>query len=234
MIYTIKTTSGREDIVSDILSSKIKAQALDIKAILHPTELKGYVFIEGNIGDIHKAIQGMLHVKGLMEKPVNLEEIQRFFETKKVTVDIGDEVEIIGGGFKGERGIISRVDITKEEVTVELREGSIPIPVTVPNELVKLLKKAVKKEGEQEIAPKPKKISLDDLRGDLSEEPKAGGSILDNVDQDTKPEIVEQKPTEKKVETPVEQVPQPELKLEDPQTQGDAKKKEEKKEDEAQ
>lgn len=155
MIYTVRTTSGREDIVIDILSSKIRAEALDIKALFHAAEVKGYIFIEGDLGAVHKAIHGMMHIRGLIEKPVKLEEIQHFLEYKKARIKagIGDTVEIIGGPFKGEKGKIKRIDKAKDEVTIELLEATIPIPVTIATEFIKILKR-VKPEEKPEEEPK--------------------------------------------------------------------------------
>ncbi len=151
MIYTVRTTSGRENIVMDMIHNSIKANNLDIKSIVHPGELKGYVFVEGELGEVQKALHGVMHVKGIIRKPVDLSEIQHFFETKrtKVVVSKGDVVEIIGGPFKGEKGKIARIDEIKDEVTVELLEASIPIPVTISTELVKLVKRE-KPESENE------------------------------------------------------------------------------------
>jgi transcriptional antiterminator NusG len=150
VIYTIRTTSGREEIVIDILSSKVKANALDIKTLFHPAEIKGYIFAEGSLGSIQKAIQGMMHIRGLIEKPVKLEEIQHFLEPKKSKIGVseGDTVEIIGGPFKGEKGKITRIDKVKDEVTIELLEASIPIPVTISTEFIKILKHEKKQEEE--------------------------------------------------------------------------------------
>ena len=171
MIYAIKTTSGREDIVVDMMSLNVRNQGLEVKSILHPTELKGYVFAEGKVGDIHKAMQGLLHVKSLMEKPINLSDIQKFLEVKKVAVDIGDEVEITGGAFKGDKGVITRIDKTKDEVTIELREGAIPIPMTIAIDLVKIVKKATKEEAVkvQQARKEPKKFSFTDLKKNFGE-----------------------------------------------------------------
>ena len=143
MIYTVRTTSGREEIVIDIIMTKVKNEGLDIKAVFHPAELKGYIFIEGKLGDIYKAIQGLLHIKGVIDKPVNLSEIQHFLESKKdkIKIEKEDIVEIIGGPFKGERGKVERIDKVKDEVTVELLEAAIPIPVTISSELVKVVKR---------------------------------------------------------------------------------------------
>ncbi|MEE9323431.1 MAG: transcription elongation factor Spt5 [Candidatus Aenigmarchaeota archaeon] len=143
MIYTVRTTSGREHIVIDMVYNKVRSEKLGIKSITHPGELKGYIFIEGPEGEVRKALHGIMHIKGLIEKPVTFEEIKHFFETKKarIVVNKGDIVEIIGGPFKGEKGRIQRIDQVKDEVTVELLEASIPIPVTISIELVKIVKR---------------------------------------------------------------------------------------------
>jgi transcriptional antiterminator NusG len=158
-IYIIRTTSGREDIVLDMLSSKVGPQSLNIKAIFHPAEIKGYIFVEGSLGSVQKALHGMMHVKGVIEQPVNMDEIRRFLEYKKERIVIGveDIVEIIGGPFKGEKGKIKRISKNKDEVTVELLEASTPIPVTIATEFVKVVKHAtsesrVKEEGGGEQA----------------------------------------------------------------------------------
>ena len=144
MIYTIRTTTGREDIVIDMLSTKVKAEGYAVKAIFHPAELKGYIFVEGQLGDIHKSVYGIMHVRGIMEKPVKMTEIEHFLEVKKdrIKLDTSDIVEIIGGPFKGEKGKVERIDAVKDEVTIELLEASIPIPVTIATEFVKVIKKA--------------------------------------------------------------------------------------------
>lgn len=143
MIYAVRTTSGREDIVIDLLTTKIRARAPDIKAIVHPGEIKGYVFVEGGLGSVQKVLQGVMHVRGVIETPIRMEEIQHFLEHKKSVIKIeeGNVVEIIGGPFKGEKGKITRIDKVKDEVTIELLDATIPIPVTIAAELVKIIKK---------------------------------------------------------------------------------------------
>jgi len=143
MIYAIRTTSGREDIVIDIMASNVRAQNLTVKSIFHPAEIKGYVFAEGSSGAIHKAVQGLMHVRGIIEKPIDLEEIKHFLELKKerIKIEEGNIVEIIGGPFRGEKGKITRVDPVKDEVTIELLDASIPIPVTIAIEFIKIIKR---------------------------------------------------------------------------------------------
>jgi len=144
MIYTLRTTSGREDIVMDMINSRVKADNLDVQAVIHPAELKGYIFIEGSTGDIHKALRGVMHTKGLIETPVKISDIQHFMETKTAEIKVSEDdvVEIIGGPFKGEKGKIKRIGKTKNEVTIELLEASIPIPVTIAMEFIKVIKRS--------------------------------------------------------------------------------------------
>ncbi|MHA1953432.1 MAG: transcription elongation factor Spt5 [Candidatus Heimdallarchaeaceae archaeon] len=141
MILTIRTTVGRENAVIATLVNKIKSSELEIKSIFHPNELKGYVFIEGEERAIDTVIKAVPHVKGVIRKQVPMLEIKRFLEVKKIEIKInrGDIVEVVGGPFKNEKGKVTRVDEAKEEVTVELLEAAIPIPITVPIESVRLV-----------------------------------------------------------------------------------------------
>lgn len=143
MIYAVKTIIGRENVVLDSMAGKAKVQGLDIKALAHPEEIRGYIFIEGEMKDIEAVIKEIPHARGIIRKTVEVSEIKRFLEPKKVVIEIndGDIVEVIGGPFKSEKGRVTRYDQIKGEVTIELIEVSVPIPVTVNAGLVKVIKK---------------------------------------------------------------------------------------------
>jgi len=143
MIYAVKTIVGRENVVLEAIMNKGKSLGLDIKAGVHPEELKGYILIEGDLSDIEKVVKTIPHARGIIRKPVNLEEIRRFLQPKEVEIEfnIGDIVEVIGGPFKGERGKVVRFDKTKDEITIELLEVAVPIPVTVNAKMVKIIQK---------------------------------------------------------------------------------------------
>lgn len=146
MIYTVKTVVGRENIVLDSIAIKAKSKGLSIQALVHPEEIKGYIFVEGNLDDIQKVLQMIPHIRGLIKTPIEIKEIQRFLQPTKqeVELDVGDTVEVIGGPFKGERGKVTRYDKTKRETTIELVEVAVPIPITVSVEFVKVLDKTRK------------------------------------------------------------------------------------------
>ena len=147
MIATIRTTSGRENSVMESVSIKVTKNGIPIKSLVYTEEIRGYIFIEGDVNDIEAAIKSMPHVRGLINKPVPVVQLERFLipEKMEIKTEIGDIVEIIGGPFKGEKGKITRVDDTKEEITVEFLEASIPIPVTISVNSIRMYEKKKKK-----------------------------------------------------------------------------------------
>jgi transcriptional antiterminator NusG len=144
MIYTIKTVVGREDVVLDAIAAKAKLQKLNILSLVHPEEIKGYIFVEGEIKDIEEVIKTIPHVRGLIKTPVDMKEIEKFLEPRKVEIeiDVGYTIEVIGGPFKGVKGKVTRYDKTKREVTIEPLEVAVPIPITISADFVKILEKA--------------------------------------------------------------------------------------------
>ncbi len=143
MIATIRTTTGRENVVIDSLISRINSQKIPIKSLCHPEDLRGYIFIEGESEDIEASIKSIPHVRGFINKNVDIPQIERFLVAAKseVKLEIGDVVEIIGSPFKGEMAKISRIDEQKGELTVEFMEAAIPIPVTISVNSVRLHEK---------------------------------------------------------------------------------------------
>ena len=148
MITTIRTTVGRENAVIETLMSKVKNSGLNIKAIFHPGELKGYLFLEGDIEEINKLIKGVPHVKGIIRKEVTMNDIKKFLEVKKIEIKInrGDIIEVTGGPFRNEKGKVTRVDEAKEELTIELLDAAIPIPITISMDSARIVESAEKKE----------------------------------------------------------------------------------------
>ncbi len=143
-IYAVKTIIGRENVVLETMANKAKAKALQIKALAHPEEIKGYIFIEGGLKDIQDILGEIPHARGILRDPVSLNDVKRFIETRRKEIEINenDIVEVVGGPFKGEKGRVKRFDKDKGEVTIELIEVAVPIPVTVNAGLVAVIQKA--------------------------------------------------------------------------------------------
>jgi transcriptional antiterminator NusG len=153
VIVAIKTTVGNEFPVSRDLerrSEKDKQERLErdekatneVFAIMAPHEVKGYVFVEtmhpDRVSFIAKGIKGY---KGMVEGDIKLEEIEHYLTPKPAVtgLELGAFVELIDGPFKGEKAKIMSIDSGKEEVTVQLVESMVPIPVTVRAEAIRML-----------------------------------------------------------------------------------------------
>lgn len=143
----VKTTANQERIVANMVELAVKKNDLGVYSILAPKELKGYVILESeSIEDAIMATRGLQHVRGIVKKELKLTDIQHFLTPKKAVEQIkeGYMVEVSSGPFKGEKGIVKRVDRAKNEITIELLEAVVPIPVTVKAENVRVVDK---KEG---------------------------------------------------------------------------------------
>lgn len=136
---TARTTRGREKTAIEEMRSAIKNKNRDIRAVFHPEELKGYVFIEGNESDIKDLASDIRHLRGIIDEEVDTSEIEKYLseEQEDLKIEEGDTVEVIGGAFKGEQAKVNRVDDTNREVTIELLDAAVPIPTTVDADMVR-------------------------------------------------------------------------------------------------
>ncbi|MCX8172868.1 MAG: transcription elongation factor Spt5 [Archaeoglobaceae archaeon] len=141
-LVAIKTTANQERIVANMIEMSVKKHNLKVYSVLSPKELKGYVIVESEgIEDAIMAIRGLQHVRGIVKKEIKLGDIQHYLTPRKAVEQIkeGYLVEVSAGPFKGERGVVRRVDRTKNEITIELLEAVVPIPVTVKAENVRIV-----------------------------------------------------------------------------------------------
>ncbi len=144
-IFAVRTTAGQEKNVANLIAAKVGTGDVTIKAVLVPEMLKGYVFVEADGPHfVEKAIAGIKHVRSRVPGIVTFSEVERYVVVKPVIEELDDNdiVEVVGGPFKGMRAKITRVDKTKEDVTLELLEATFTLPITVHADYVKLVEKA--------------------------------------------------------------------------------------------
>ncbi len=145
MIFTVRTTVGQESLVVDILANKIRKDDLNIYTFCVIPGLKGYILVEAdNEMTVRRGIANTPHIKGrgIVGGEVKLEELSSLLEAKPLmkSIKAGQKVELIAGPFKGEKARVMRVNDTKEEVTVEMLEAAVRIPVTIKAEHIRILK----------------------------------------------------------------------------------------------
>jgi transcription elongation factor Spt5 len=152
-IYAIKTSIGHEKTVADGIAFKAKREKVEVFSILSPAPMRGYVYLEGvnpdRLADLVKGVKrarGMVRARGTTEasaSAIPIDEITHFLEPKPLVAGIveGNIVEITQGPFKGEKARVIQIDEAKEEITVELIEAMISIPITVRGDAVRVLEK---------------------------------------------------------------------------------------------
>lgn len=147
MYFIVRVTSSQERITADILQNKIEKSSIPVYSIILAEGMRGYLILE--VQDENAARELILdepHVKGILSKPLSEEDLNRMLEVKKVVQEIGvnDTIEFMSGPFKGYKARVIKVEPTKEEITVELMDVAVPIPVTTKASIARIVQKAEK------------------------------------------------------------------------------------------
>ena len=166
-IMILKTQVDQENAVASAMWDKYKrmvnagsTEGMDFYAVLSPDGLRGYVFVEGmntnrlsdEVRDIKKAKNFVKEGVGVTDRrdkndmkngEVSIEDVSPYLVPVSAVVGIveGDIVELVNGPFKGEKARVQQIDQSKEEITVELIEAMVPIPVTVKGDSVRIIEK---------------------------------------------------------------------------------------------
>ncbi|RQD83959.1 MAG: transcription elongation factor Spt5 [Methanocalculus sp. MSAO_Arc2] len=145
--YAIKTTSKQERAVADAIFRTVERRLIDIKvsSVIVPEELKGYVIVESpeGRGRIQELIEQIPSARSVVPGETRFEEVQHYLVPKPVVsgIEEGTIIELIAGPFKGEKAVVKRIDLGKEEITVELYESIVPIPITVRGDHVRVIER---------------------------------------------------------------------------------------------
>ncbi|MBE6525930.1 MAG: transcription elongation factor Spt5 [Candidatus Methanomethylophilaceae archaeon] len=143
-ILVLKTQMDQEKSVADSLAAKANLGDKDIYAILSPSNLRGYLFVEGmNTDRMREKTRDIRKARSFVDGETSILEIDHYLTPLSTVVGIveGDLVELVSGPFKGEKARVQQIDQSKEEITVELIEAMVPIPVTVKGDSVRVIEK---------------------------------------------------------------------------------------------
>ena len=138
-MYAVKTTASQEQTVADMIANREEEK---IHAVLAPSSLTSYVMVEADDdGPIERVLEEIPHARGMVPGESAISEVEHFLSPKPDVEGIAesDIVELIAGPFKGEKAQVQRIDEGKDQVTVELYEATVPIPVTVRGDQIRVL-----------------------------------------------------------------------------------------------
>ncbi len=160
MIYVVKVTANQEKVVAEMIAREAVSRrkehleaGKEVYSVLYTTGLKGYILVEADKpGTVEDLALNVPKTKGLLLKKkgdlesagtVPMAELENTLMPRPMVESLtkGDLIELIAGPFKGEKARIARIDAAKNEITVELIEAAVPIPVIVRGEDVKIIKK---------------------------------------------------------------------------------------------
>ncbi len=159
MIFVIKVTTNKEDKAIEMIADKIakapKDSPVNIYSMARPHGLRGYFFLEASDRQsVEESVFNMPYVKGIVGKTITYEEIKNMIEPVVTVVNIqkGDIVEMIAEPFNKEKARVLRIDEQKEEAVVTLLGATIPIPVTVKLDNIKVIRREKEEAEERENA----------------------------------------------------------------------------------
>ncbi|HKZ99791.1 MAG TPA: transcription elongation factor Spt5 [Thermoplasmata archaeon] len=152
-VIAVKSSIGHERTVADAIYARAKAKDVGIFSILVPANLRGYVLVESmNPDRLEEVVRGVRRARGVVKgegdtRGIAFTDIDLYLSPKPIVSGImeGDIVELVAGPFKGEKARVMKIDETKEEITVELFEAMVRIPVTVRGDHVRVLQKEQEK-----------------------------------------------------------------------------------------
>lgn len=145
MYFIVRVTASQEKITADILQNKVSKGNTDIYSIIMPYGMRGYLIIEA-ASEIacRDLILNEPHVKGMLAKPLEEAELNKMLSTKQTAqeISVSDTIEFFAGPFKGYKAKVIKVDASKDEITVELMDVAVPIPVTTKANMARIIQKA--------------------------------------------------------------------------------------------
>ena len=138
--FLVSVKGGMEVKVAAMIMERARALGLDIRSVIVPYSLKGYIVIEaGDPGDVYTAVRRIKDVKRVRLADMSVDEVINLVkppETRALKLSKGQMVEIVSGPFKGFRARIIDVNERKGEVTITLQDvnlrGGSTITVTIP------------------------------------------------------------------------------------------------------
>ena len=153
-LYILKTTMGQEEKVASEIQARLSGTGSlqdiqgEIFGVLCAPMLNGFIFVEASalhhveklIGRAGGRTTPLKNCRKVLPGTSPLGDVTPYLEPKAATAGIeeGDIVEIRASSFKGERARVTNVAESKEEVTVELFDAQIPIPITIRADQVRV------------------------------------------------------------------------------------------------
>ena len=137
----MRVRNGKEKDTALAFKEKAEFKNREIYSVLVIENVMGYIFVEGNKHDIESTCMDIPQFRAKILGKTSLDDLNKHLEPKPTIqgIKVGDIVEIISGPFKGSRAKIVTITMTREEITVELLDSRITIPIVIHADYVRKL-----------------------------------------------------------------------------------------------
>ncbi len=141
-IFTVRTRVRSERNVGEAIEKRANTKDVNIGSIQYPTILNGYIFVECNDRqELNRLIKNIKNAQGLLNGETTTQEISGYLNTTKNKKSIieGARIVITEGQFKGEEAIIQHINDRTKNITVELQNEVLKMPVVIKKDHCKIL-----------------------------------------------------------------------------------------------
>lgn len=143
---------GQERSLARLAKLKGNKEDSGMYAVLISDTLSGYCFIEGvDQLKIEESMSGVRVISGraVGNRPIEIDELLDLLNPKPSIegLETGDIVEIVDGPFKGLKARLTRIEDASQEITAELLESNMALPIRIHADYVKRIKTKEEDEG---------------------------------------------------------------------------------------
>jgi transcriptional antiterminator NusG len=139
-LYAVQTKKSYEQTAADMITNNDTSG--DVYAALSPESMISYIIVEAdNEHAIENTLDDIPHARKVLPSETSMAEIEQFLTpTSDVKgVSEGAVVELTDGPFQGDKAKVTKIAESSERVTVELYESTVPIPVEVRGDQIRVL-----------------------------------------------------------------------------------------------
>lgn len=143
-IFILRAKMGQERSLARLAELKANKEDSGVYAVMISDMMKGYCFIEGEdqmqVEKLASEIR-ILSNRAIQDKEVPIEQIIDLLNPTPAIEGLieGDMVEIIDGPFKGLKAKLIRIEDGSQEITAELLDSTMALPVRIHADYVKKL-----------------------------------------------------------------------------------------------
>ena len=141
-IYLFRAKKGQEKSLAKLADLKGSKVDSGVYAVLLSEAHKGYAFVEGDSQmKVEVSLAGVkpLSARAVGTDAVPIEELSSLLNPRPAIegLEIGAIVQIVDGPFKGLKAKLTRVEDSSQDITVEVLESSMTLPIRIHADYVK-------------------------------------------------------------------------------------------------